>query len=56
MDHIDNGPYQLLDKDPTTKAKAKAMKQLKALNPLTTNVPVLGKSADWFLYGGNVGC
>ena len=56
MDHINNGPYQLLDKNPTTKAKAKAMKQLKALNPLTTNVPVLCKSTDWCLYDGNVDC
>ena len=56
MDHINNGPYQLLNKDPTSKVKAKAMKQLNALNPLTTNDPVLCKSTDWFLYDGNVGC
>ena len=33
MDHISNGPYQLLKKDPKdpTKIKAKAMKQLKDL-------------------------
>ena len=31
MDHINNGPYQLLKKDPTTKIKAKTLKQLKAL-------------------------
>ena len=30
MDHTNNGPYQLLKKDPTTKIKAKALKQLKA--------------------------
>ena len=28
MDHINNGSYQLLKKDPTTKIKAKALKQL----------------------------
>ena len=32
MDHINNYPYQLLKKDPTTKIKAKTSKQLKALN------------------------
>ena len=31
MDHINNRPYQLLKKDPTTKIKAKTLKQLKAL-------------------------
>ena len=31
MDHINNGPYQLLRKDPTTKIKAKTLKQLKVL-------------------------
>ena len=31
MDHINNGPYQLLKKDPTAKIKAKALKQLKTL-------------------------
>ena len=31
MDHINNGPYQLLEKDPTTKIKAKTLKQLKVL-------------------------
>ena len=31
MDHINNGPYQLLKKDPTTKIKAKTLKQLKIL-------------------------
>ena len=31
MNHINNGPYQLLKKDPTTKIKAKTLKQLKAL-------------------------
>ena len=31
MDHINNGPYQLHKKDPTTKIKAKTLKQLKVL-------------------------
>ena len=31
MDHINNGPYKLLKKDPTTKIKAKTLKQLKVL-------------------------
>ena len=31
MDHINKGPYQLLKKDPTTKIKAKTLKQLKVL-------------------------
>ena len=31
VDHIKNGPYQLLKKDPTTKIKAKKLKQWKAL-------------------------
>ena len=31
MDHINNGPYQLRKKDPTTKVKAKTLKQLKTL-------------------------
>ena len=31
MDHINNGRYQLLKKDPTTKIKGKTLKQLKAL-------------------------
>ena len=31
MDHTNNGPYQLLKKDPTTKIKAKTLKQLKVL-------------------------
>ena len=30
MDHINNGPHQLLKKDPTIKIKAKARKKLKA--------------------------
>ena len=29
MDHIKNGPYQFFEKDPTTKIKAKTLKQLK---------------------------
>ena len=31
MDHINNGPYQLFKKDPTTKIKTKTLKQLKVL-------------------------
>ena len=31
MDYIKNYPYQLLKKDPTTKIKAKKLKQFKAL-------------------------
>ena len=31
MAHINNGPYQLLKKDPTTKIKTKTLKQLKVL-------------------------
>ena len=31
MDYINNGPYQLLKKDPTTKIKTKTLKQLKVL-------------------------
>ena len=31
MDHISNGPYQFLKKDPTTKIKANTLKQLKTL-------------------------
>ena len=31
MDHTNNGPYQLLKKDPTSKIKAKILKQLKIL-------------------------
>ena len=39
MDHINNGPYQLLNKDPTTKIKTKTLKQLKVLkdNEFTDN-------------------
>ena len=31
VDHINNGPYQLLQKDPTTRINAKTLKQLKVL-------------------------
>ena len=31
MDHINNGPYQLLEKGLTTKIKTKTLKQLKVL-------------------------
>ena len=31
MDHINNGPCQLLKKDPATKLKAKGLKELKVL-------------------------
>ena len=39
MDHINNGPYELLKKDPTTKIKTKTLKQLKVLkdNKFTDN-------------------
>ena len=39
MDHINNGPYQLLKKDSTTKIKTKTLKQLKVLkeNEFTDN-------------------
>ena len=39
MDHINNGLYQLLKKDPTTKIKVKTLKQLKVLkdNKFTDN-------------------
>ena len=32
MDHINNGPYQVLKKYATTKIKASTLKQLKGLN------------------------
>ena len=35
MDHINNGPYQILKKDPTAKIKPKTLKQLKALKDNT---------------------
>ena len=40
MDHMNNGLYQLLKKDPTTKIKAKTLKQLKVLkdNELIGNI------------------
>ena len=31
MDHINNGPYQLLKKNPTSKIKSKTLKQLEVL-------------------------
>ena len=31
MDHINNGPYRLLKKNPITKTKVKTLKQLKVL-------------------------
>ena len=37
MDHINNGPYQLLKKDPTTKIKTKTLKQLKVLKDKNDN-------------------
>ena len=39
MDHINYVPYQLLKKDPTTKIKAKTLKELKTLkdNTFTDN-------------------
>ena len=43
MDCINNGPYQLLKKDRTTKIKAKTLKQLKALkdSSLTINYIII---------------
>ena len=40
MDHMNNGLYQLLKKDPTTKIKATTLKQLKVLkdNELIGNI------------------
>ena len=29
MDHVNNGPYQVFKKDPTTKIKTKTLKQLR---------------------------
>ena len=39
LDHVNNGPYQLLQKNPTTKINTKTMKQLKFLkdNKFTDN-------------------
>ena len=34
MDHINNGPYQLLKKDPTNKIKTKTLRQLKVLKEI----------------------
>ena len=34
MDHINNGPYQLLKKDATAKIKTKTLKQLKVLKDI----------------------
>ena len=48
MDHINNGPYQLLKKDPTTKIKAKTLKQLKVLkgNDFIDNLYYILKPTD----------
>ena len=37
MDHLNDGPYQLLKKDPITKIKNKTLKQLKAMNEFIDN-------------------
>ena len=46
MDHINNGPYQLLKKDPTNKIKTKRLKQLKVLkdNEFIDNKLLLSKT------------
>ena len=46
MDHINNGPYQLLKKDPTNKIKSKTLKQLKVLkdNEFIDNKLLLSKT------------
>ena len=38
MDHINNGPYQLLKKDPTAKIKTKTIKQLKVLKDMQAKI------------------
>ena len=43
MDHINNVPHQLLKKDPTSKIKAKTLKQLKALK----NSEFIDKKLHW---------
>ena len=43
MDHINNVPHQLLKKDPTSKIKAKTLKQLKALK----NNEFIDKKLHW---------
>ena len=45
MDHIINGPYQLLKKDPTTKIKTKTSKQLKVLK----DNEFIGKKLHFYL-------
>ena len=37
MDHLNDGPYQLLKKDPITKIKTKTLKQLTAMNEFIDN-------------------
>ena len=37
MDHLNDGAYQLLKKDPITKIKTKTLKQLKAMNEFIDN-------------------
>ena len=46
MDHINNGPNQLLRKDPTAKIKVKTSKKLKVLkdNGFIDNKLVLSKT------------
>ena len=55
MDQINNGPYQLLKKDPTTKIKPKTSKQLKILkhngfidNKLYYYLKPTDSHAPWF--------
>ena len=54
IDHINNDQYQLLKKDPTTKIKAKTLKQLKNSkdNKIIDNKPVL-PVRPIVLYGGS---
>ena len=40
MTDINNDPYQLLNKDPTTKSKAKMLKQLKVLKYNNSGVSI----------------
>ena len=49
LDHINNSPYQLLEEDPTTKIKAKTLKQLKVLKDnefIDTKIYYYIKSTD----------
>ena len=46
MDHLSNGPYQLLKKEPTTKIKTKTLKQLKVLKDNDNKLYYYLKSTD----------